>query len=59
VPEQNPQRASLALALVGTLLMLTVAVARMEPRFDRPLPRFDTSRPALPDWPKHPMEPSA
>lgn len=57
--EQNRRRASLALALLGTLLMLTAALARMEPRFDGSLPRYDTSRPALPDWPRHPMEPSA
>lgn len=57
--EHKIHRASLALALLGALLMLAVAITGIEPGFDESLPRYDTSRPLLPDWPKHAMEPSA
>jgi hypothetical protein len=49
VSEQTIHRASLALALLGVLLMLTAAIARTGPGFDESLPHYDTSRPLLPE----------
>lgn len=57
--ERRTHRASLALALVGTLLMLATAVARIEPAMDHSLPHYEAARPFLPDWPRHIMEPRA
>jgi hypothetical protein len=45
-------RLSLLLALAGALLMLATTWLRLAPR-DLDLPPFETSRPALPDWPTH------
>lgn len=44
-------RASLLIASVGTLLMLVTAIGRMDFGVDYKLPGFETSRPALQDWP--------
>ncbi len=51
----SPQthRLSLVLALAGTMLMLATAWTRAlapEPQFNM---QFESSRPALPDWPRH------
>jgi hypothetical protein len=57
--ERRTHRASLAVALLGTLLMLAAAVARIEPATDPSLPHYEAARPFLPDWPRHRMEPRA
>ena len=39
------------IASVGTLLALVTAIGRMDFGVDYKLPGFETSRPALQDWP--------
>jgi hypothetical protein len=52
--DRRHHRASLLLALIGALLMLAAAADRVaRTATDETLPRFKTSQPALPDWPRH------
>jgi hypothetical protein len=57
--ERRTARISLMIALVGTLLMLAAAVSRLAPSASFILPTHETARPALPDWPRHSLEPIA
>lgn len=50
--DRKVHRLTLLMALFGVLTMLAAAIGRMDFWIDYQLPGYETSQPALPDWPE-------